>query len=195
MKILNIDINDLKLSQIYLSQKKIDDVLVWFEPSLQKFEPIHARDFLNNGNMHITDGHTRTFVAWCHGVKQIPYIYDVSEIVSCELGQIQYKEDIIWCDRFNLQNISDLSSRILSEHDYEKLWRGRCEKMYYLKVALLENKINIKEFEENKTKWKKQDLFLYGMSEDLDMFYLENISGELFEKPYNCSISIDTQGE
>ena len=141
-----ININDLKLCQIYLSQMKIDNILSWFEPSLKNFEPIYVRDFLNNGNLHITDGHTRAFIAWQHGIIQIPYIYDNSDIVTCELGQIQYEEDIIWCDRFNLHHISNLSNRILSEHDYEELWRNRCGKMYDLKVALLEKSICEKNF-------------------------------------------------
>ena len=101
-----INIDCLKLSQIYLSQKKIDDILIWFDISLKNFEPIFVRDFFNNGNFHITDGHSRAFVAWQKGLKQIPYIYDNSEIVTCKIGQIQYENDIEWCNRFKLQHIS-----------------------------------------------------------------------------------------
>jgi hypothetical protein len=186
MEILYIDIDCLKLSQIYLSQKKIDDVLVWFEPSLNNFKPIFARDFLNNGNLHITDGHTRTFIAWQHGIKQIPYIYDEDKIVTCELGQIQYEEDILWCNRFNLHHISDLSNRVLSEQGYEELWRGRCGKMYDLKIALLEKTICSKEFNVKKEKLAQKCLFIYGISEDLNTLYYENNFGELFEIPYTA---------
>lgn len=185
-KILYINIDCLKLSQIYLSKKKIDNVLAWFEPSLKNFNPISARDFLNNGNLHITDGHTRVFIAWQRGIKQIPYIYDESEIVTCELGQIQYEEDILWCDRFNLHHISDLSNRILSEQGYEELWRGRCGKMYDLKIALFENKLYLKEFNAKKDKLAQRGLFVYGISEDLNTLYYENSLGELFETPYTA---------
>ena len=184
MEIMHIDIDCLKLSQIYLSRKKLDSVLAWFEPSLRNFEPISARDFLGNGNLHITDGHTRTFIAWQSGVRRIPYIYDEDEIVACELGQIQYEEDILWCDRFNLRHISDLANRILSERDYEELWRGRCGKMYDLKVALFQNTISLEEFNAKKDKLAKNNLFVYGISEELNVLYYENILGELFEIPY-----------
>ena len=184
MNVIYINIDCLKLSQIYLSQKKIDNVLTWFDPSLDSFKPISARDFLNNGNLHITDGHTRAFVAWQHGIKQIPYVYDESEIVACELGQIQYEEDIIWCDRFNLQHISDLSDRILSEQGYEEFWRGRCDKMYDLKIALFEKKICAEEFNGKKKKLALNGLFAYGISENLRTLYFENKTGELFEAPY-----------
>ena len=186
MDIKFINIECLKLTQIYLSQKKIDNVLAWFEPSLSNFDPISARDFLNNGNLHITDGHTRTFIAWQNGVKQIPYIYDEDEIVTCELGQIQYEEDIIWCNRFNLQQISDLSDRILSEQGYEELWRGRCGKMYDLKVALFEKTICLKEFNVKKEKLEEKGLFIYGISEDLKTLYYESNLGELFEASYTA---------
>jgi len=187
MEFLKIDIAYLQLSQIYLSKKKIDNVLGWFERSMQNFEPISVRDFLNDGNLHITDGHTRAFVAWRHGIKQIPYIYDEDEIVTCELGQIQYEEDIIWCNRFNLRHISDLSNRILSEHSYEELWRGRCGKMYALKTALLEKAICSKEFNLKKDTLASKGLFIYGISEDFNILYCENTLGELFEIPYTAA--------
>ena len=186
MEILYLYIENLKLSQIYLSQKKINDVLEWFDLSLHNFNPISARDFLNNGNLHITDGHTRAFIAWQHGIKKIPYIYDEDEIVTCEIGQIQYEEDILWCDRFNLHKISDLSNRILSEQGYEELWCGRCGKMYDLKVALLEKTICLKEFNAKKDKLARKNLFIYGISEDLSILYYENNLGELFETPYTA---------
>jgi len=56
---------------------------------MKNFEPIYVHDFMKNGNFHITDGHTRAFIAWKYGIKQIPYIYDESEIVASETGQIQ----------------------------------------------------------------------------------------------------------
>ena len=184
METLYISIAHLKPSQIYLSQKKIDGVLSWFEPSLSNFEPISARDFLNNGNLHITDGHSRAYVAWQQGVRQIPFIYDEDELVTCALGQIQYEEDIIWCGRFDLHQISDLSSRILSGQDYEELWRGRCDKMYDLKVALLEKALCPNEFNAKNERLAQQGLFVYGISEDLNVLYYENHLGDLFESAY-----------
>jgi len=181
-----VDISQLKLSQIYLSQKKIAEIITWFIPSLENFQPVCVRDFLSNGNLHITDGHTRTYIAWLNGVKQIPVIYDNCEIVSCELGQIQYRNDIEWCDRFNLQSIADLSDRVLTEADYEELWRGRCGKMYDLEVALLEGKIDKKQFSAKNESLKKQNLYIYGISEDHTVLYYENEQGELFEIPYTA---------
>ena len=182
---MNISIDSLKLCQIYLSQKKMDDILTWFQPSMNNFEPIYVHDFMKNGDLYITDGHTRAFVAWKYGIKQIPYIYDESEIVTSEMGQMQYEEDIVWCNRFNLHHISDLSNRILSEQGYNELWRGRCDKMYDLKIALFERTIEMSEYNLKKDKLAKNSLFVYGLSKDHKTLYYENCVGDLFEAPYN----------
>jgi len=181
-----IDIGDLRLSQIYLSQEKLDGVHAWFVPTLTNFQPIFVRDFLNNGNLHITDGHSRTFVAWQRGIEQVPCIYDEDEIVTSELGQAQYEKDIEWCERFHVHHISDLADRILTEHAYEALWRGRCWKMCNLEAALLERKICVEALNQKKAALAEKGLFVYGISEDLATLYFENDSGELFEIPYTA---------
>ena len=40
--------------------------------------------------------------------------------------------DIEWCERFHLENISDLDNRILNNDDYNQLWVVRCNKSYNL---------------------------------------------------------------
>jgi len=182
-----IDINRLKLTQMYLSQKKIDDVLSWFDISLHNFEPICVRDFLNNGDLHITDGHTRAFVAWGQGIEKVPCAYDESEIVVCELGQKLYKTDIEWCDRFQLTHIADLKDRILSETEYEKLWRERCAKKYNLQVALIEGRIYLEALKRKIETLARKGLFIYGISEKLDILYAEDILGKLFEIAYHIT--------
>jgi hypothetical protein len=179
MKTSLIPIDSLRLSQIYLSQKKLDDILTWFDGSLDNFQPIYARDFLGNGNLHITDGHTRTYAAWQYGVEKIPYVYDEDEIVTCEIGRIQYKEDIVWCDRFSLHHISALKDRILPDPAYDELWRGRCSKMHNLKAALLEGKLCATEVERKKDKLRQEGLYVYGISDDFTTLYAETPNGQL----------------
>jgi hypothetical protein len=179
-----IEIDSLSLTQIYLSRKKIETIQTWFTPSLEHFEPICVRALSNDGKLYITDGHTRAFVVWNNGVKQIPCIYDNSDIVTCEIGQIQYKKDIEWCKRFKLVSICSLTSRIISEEDYESLWRGRCEKMYVLECALLQGKLPSQPFYRKKLELEQHDLFIYGISNDYKTIYCENYKGELFTLPF-----------
>jgi len=42
----------------------MDNILTWFQPSMKNFKPIYVHDFMKNGDLYITDWHTRAFVAW-----------------------------------------------------------------------------------------------------------------------------------
>jgi len=175
-----IDIDTLRLTQIYLSQKKMDDVRAWFDESIVNFAPVTVRDFLGDGALYLTDGHTRTFVAWQKGVRAIPAMYDEDEIVTCQLGQIQYENDITWCERFGLHHIAALADRILLEAQYEELWRGRCGHMYDLEVALLDNVIDKNGFAAQKTALEESGLFVYGISADFRVLQCEDGNGRLY---------------
>ncbi len=179
-----IAIDHLHPTQLYLSQRKLDAVRTWLTPSLLGLEPVPVRAFLDSSEWYLTDGHTRTFAAWQAGVTQIPCVYDECDLVACELGQILYKKDIEWCERFHLRHISTLADRIVPEEDYRTLWQGRCEKMYNLEAALLQGKIDRAAVERMKAECQEEGLFVYGISEDYTIVYCENASGELFNRPW-----------
>ena len=184
MSVKYIDIDALRLSQMYLSQKKIANVLTWFAPTLYHFEPILVHDISGDGNLHITDGHTRTFVAWRHGLRQIPYIYDEDEVVTCAIGKRLYGESVVWCNRFGLNHISSLAGRILTEDDYDLFWLGRCDKMHNLQIALFDGTLRFDELRLKKENLAQQGLLIYGISKDFSTIYSENELGELFETAY-----------
>jgi len=178
-----IGIDELRLTQLYLSQKKLDGVRAWFDTGLTNFTPVSVRDFLGDGALHLTDGHTRTFVAWQQGVRSIPVVYDEDDIVTCEIGQIQYKNDITWCERFGLRQITALADRILPEEAYETLWRGRCGYMYDLETALLAGAIDKNRFALRKAELERNGLFVYGITEDYGCLRCEDSAGMLYSVP------------
>lgn len=164
---------ELGLSQIYLNESKICAIEKWFDVNdMGAFGALPVRNF-GNGRYTLTDGHTRAYVAYRHGLRYVPIIYDNDDIVAGELGQNLYRADIQWCDRFHIDNIARLSDRILSNDEYRRLWIGRCDRSYNLiagnstdgSIPLAEN---------------AQGLFLYGASENLSELYYENADGELF---------------
>lgn len=153
-KKLKIDILELGLSQIYLNQRKLDNIKQWFDPTLiTDYEPLPVFDFGNN-KLALTDGHTRAFVAYTYGIKDIYVQVDNCNIVLSELGQKQYAIDIEWCKRFSLNSIADLSKRIVSDEMYQKLWIQRCDRIYNLLVPLGPEEMRL-------IKEKGNDLFLY----------------------------------
>ncbi len=175
-----VNIDDLKFSQIYLSKKKIDDILKWFKPSLENFNPVPFRDFLGNGDLTLTDGHTRTYVAWLNGLKKIPAVYDNDEIVTCELGHELYVTDTIWCKRFNINHVSDFSNRILNQEEYELLWNNRCRFLQNLVKTLESGIINREDFKNKEQKLLNKGLYVYGISSDYSILYCEDLHGKQF---------------
>jgi hypothetical protein len=181
-----INISDLGFSQIYLSSIKVKKIEKWFDKSLKNFKPIPVRDFNGNGRLTLTDGHTRTYIAWLNGIKELPAIYDRDEeLVANNISSEMYLNCIMWCKRLKIDKISDFSDRILSGKDYKNLWNRRCERLLYLVQVLQNGTIKRKIFEEKETKLKEKDIYIYGISKDLKTIYCENNNGVLSEIKIN----------
>ena len=171
IKLINIDL--LGLSQIYLNSHKIASVTEWFRPQcMDNFQPLSVHDFGNN-TYTITDGHTRAYVAYKNGVSVLPICYDNDDIVTNQIGQMQYMADLDWCKRFKLSHIKQLENRIVNESAYQKLWIERCDRSYNLLTQTsLNERVQLQSF--------APDLFLYGASEDMSILFFENEEGKLF---------------
>lgn len=168
-----LDIDSLRLSQIYLSEEKIASITKWFHPEhMERFSPLAVHDF-GNGMYTIVDGHSRAYVAYKSGVSRLPALYDNNDIVTGRIGQMLYHADIDWCERFGLTHISRLGDRILNRRLYQKLWVERCDRSYDLLTQTSHN-------ERIQLQKSAPGLFLYGASEDRSTLFFENESGELF---------------
>ena len=171
IKLINID--QLGLSQIYLSSNKITSVIKWFNPqNMDIFQPLPVHDFGNN-TYTLTDGHTRAYVAYKNGVSVLPVVYDNDDIVTNQVGQMLYKADIEWCKRLKLSHIKQLENRILNKNEYQKLWLERCDRSYNLLTKIPHS-------EHMQLQYLAPNLFLYGASEDMSVLYFENEVGDLF---------------
>ncbi len=92
---------DLGVSQLYLNKSKLRDVEKWFDPNnMNLCQPLPVHDF-GDGRLTLTDGHSRAFTAYQHKAK-VPIVYDTDDIVTWEEGQMLYKNDIVWCQRFHI---------------------------------------------------------------------------------------------
>ena len=169
---------EIGLSQIYLSAEKIEAIEKWFNADdMSAFEPLPVHDF-GNGKYTLTDGHSRAYVAYKNGIMYIPIIYDRDESVAGEIGQMLYRADIEWCNRFHIENISQLENRILTSEKYHRLWIERCDKSYNLLTQTTMG-------ERKQLQDRVSDLFLYGANEDLSDMYFENCFGEEVVFAYN----------
>ncbi len=182
--VINYPLLELGLSQIYLNEDKVKAIEKWFNPDdMSIFEPLPVHDY-GNGKYTLTDGHSRAYVAYKYGLIQIPIIYDDDDMVAGEMGQKLYNADIEWCNRFGIENISHLKSRILTNKEYQRFWIGRCDRSYALLTQMTKE-------DRKRLQDRVPELFLYGASEDLVEIYFENLSGELFvyrDKLVSCEI-------
>jgi len=167
---------DLGLSQIYLNKRKLDTIQKWLNPAdLSNFEPLPVHDF-GNGRLTLTDGHSRAFSAYAMGIEKLPVVYDTDDIIISATGQMLYKNDIVWCERFNIHAVCDLKDRIVSDSVYQDVWVGRCDRAYDLLTQTTELQ---------RKKWQalRPDLYLYGASEDLTLLFFEDKKGASIPVP------------
>lgn len=171
--IKQIPIDQLGLSQIYLSGKKIAAIKKWFDPHcMENFSPLPVHDF-GNHIYTLTDGHTRAYVAYKSGLTALPAVYDLDDIITNQTGQMLYKEDIEWCGRFHLSHIKDLGNRILDKAAYQKLWVERCDRSFHLLTQTSsEERVQLQRL--------APDLFLYGASQDIQVLFFEDGAGRLY---------------
>lgn len=170
---------DLGISQLYLNQSKLRNVEKWFDPNnMNLCQPLPVHDF-GDGRLTLTDGHSRAFIAYQHKTK-VPIVYDTDDIVTCDEGQLLYKNDIVWCRRFHLRTVADLENRIVDDSEYQSLWIDRCEQAHNLL-----NQTN--DYERADIQRQYPDLFLYGANEDFTIYFFENLQEELFEFSRNGS--------
>ncbi len=121
----SIAIKELQLSQLFLSHAKIVKIHEWFSSDLMNFSPITIRSFSWSEKPVLIDGHTRAFVAAQNGVRALPVIID-EDVISDELENL-YHQCVEWCQVAQLREILDLSTKIISQAEYEDCWIGRCE--------------------------------------------------------------------
>jgi hypothetical protein len=164
-----IDILSLGISQIYLNQRKIQEIESWFDIThTDSYSPLPVKDF-GNGRYTLTDGHSRAYVAFQKGLKHIWVSLDKDVIVCNEVGQRIYRTAISWCDRFSIHTIKDLEQRIISDAMFHELWVKRCDRMY----TLITTKFRMLPAQEN--------MHLYGVEKDLSVFYYEDNVGNLYK--------------
>lgn len=75
----SLTIRDLQPSQFYISNEKIENIKKWFNPKdLSNFEPIPIKQL--DGEIVITDGHTRLVAALLSGLESVPLIWDEDDL-------------------------------------------------------------------------------------------------------------------
>lgn len=130
-------IQNLTPCQLYISEEKLRNVYKWFDGDISKMQPVSIRPFA--GRLIVVDGHTRLAAAWLSGAREVPCKWETDV-----LNWTAYASDITVCSEEGVISIEELSKRIVSVSDYEKLWRSRCDAMeneWHYKVLMQNDEI------------------------------------------------------
>ena len=116
-------LKELQPSQFWISEKKLEDVRAWFNPSdLSGFVPIPVK--MLDGIPVMTDGHTRAVAALLAGLDSVPLAWDRDE-----LDWDMYRECVRACREQKIFTPEDLTGRILPEDGYHEKWDLWCDRM------------------------------------------------------------------
>jgi len=118
-----LSIDQIQLSQLYISSAKLAAVMKVFESGNEKeLEPIPIKEL--DGNLVSTDGNTRLLAWYLHGYKEVECEWE-----DLEMDWDAYRICVQWCRAENIDTIADLKDRILDPEEYQVLWLDRCRVM------------------------------------------------------------------
>ena len=117
---MEVNIKDLHPSQLYLSEKKLQDIQMLYQ-SVEKpsINPISVLAFGNR--LLITDGHHRAYQALLLGQDTISAEFDKDG------GDELYHLYAQACEERKIYSILDLKNRILPQDEYEAKWYNWCD--------------------------------------------------------------------
>jgi len=118
-----LSIDQIQLSQLYISSAKLTEVMKAFESGKEdELEPIPIKEI--DSDLVSTDGHTRLLAWHLHGYKEVECEWE-----DIEMDWDAYRICVQWCREEEIQSIADLKDRIISPEDYQVLWLDRCRIM------------------------------------------------------------------
>lgn len=118
-----LSINQIRLSQLYISSEKLASVMNAFESGNEKeLEPIPIKEL--DGDLVSTDGHTRLLAWYLHGYKEVECVWEDEE-----MDWDAYRICVQWCREEKLYTVAALKDRILDPEEYQILWLDRCRIM------------------------------------------------------------------
>ena len=120
---LMLPLSAIQPSQFYLSEKKLEQVQIWFDTKdINALNPLPIKRL--KGKIFLTDGHSRAFIAYQAGFEEIP-VYAEEDNLNWDF----YYYCLQTCEEKGIFTIKDLENRILSESDHRKKWLDWCQRV------------------------------------------------------------------
>ena len=130
---MEVNIKDLHPSQLYLSEKKLQDIQMLYQSvELINVDPISILAF--GDRLLITDGHHRAYQALLAGRDTISAEFDRDG------GDALYALYAQACEERKITSVLDLKHRILPQDEYEAKWYNWCDGFNQAATLLLKKK-------------------------------------------------------
>lgn len=130
---MNVKITDLHPTQLYLSEKKLQDIQMLYQSAENiNVDPISILAVSNR--LLITDGHHRAYQALLAGQDTISAEFDQDGGVDLYALYAQV------CEERKIDSILDLRDRILPQDEYEAKWYNWCDGFNQAVTLLLKRK-------------------------------------------------------
>ena len=136
---MEVNIKDLHPSQLYLSEKKLQDIQMFYQ-SVEKhnINPISVLTF--GDYLLITDGHHRAYQALLIGQNTISAEWDRDG------GDELYHLYAQVCEERKIYSVLDLKNHILPQDEYEAKWYNWCDGFNQAAKQLLGVKKDAKDY-------------------------------------------------
>ena len=130
---MKVKLTDLHPTQLYLSEKKLQDIQVLYQSDeIINVDPISILAF---GNCFlITDGHHRAYQALLTGQDTISAEFDKDG------GDEIYHLYAQACEERKIDSVLDLKHHILAQDEYEAKWYNWCDGFNQAATLLLKRK-------------------------------------------------------
>ncbi|MDF2673843.1 MAG: hypothetical protein K0R09_2108 [Clostridiales bacterium] len=113
-----IDIEKITPEQLTVDKEKLNRVNSWIE----KPEDVVICCVRIRNKVVSIDGHSRLVTAYNKGFRYV-YAYIEADNDNIEF----YKTCMDWCEEQGIYTIKDLSSRVVTPEEHERLWISRCQ--------------------------------------------------------------------
>ena len=131
---MEVNIKDLHPTQLYLSEKKLQDIqMLYHSVERQNINPISVLAF--GDGLLITDGHHRAYQALLAGRNTISAEFDRD---GCDELYHLYAQA---CEKRKKYSVLDLKNHILPQDEYQAKWYNWCDGFNQVVTLLLKRKL------------------------------------------------------
>ena len=131
---MKVNITDLHPTQLYLSEKKLQDIqMICQSAEIINMNPISV--LASGDRLLITDGHHRAYQALLLGQDTISAEWDKDG------GDEIYHLYAQVCEERKIYSILDFKNRIISQDEYEAKWYNWCDGFNQAATLLLKRKL------------------------------------------------------